>query len=83
MTLSLIIPAYNEGGRIGGTITHVCDYLDRQAYDWEVIVVVDGGPQDTATEARAAAAARASVAVSCGPPSTTTITSQSYAWRSR
>ena len=63
MTLSLIIPAYNEGGRIGGTITHVCDYLDRQAYDWEVIVVVDGGPQDTATEARAAAAGRANVRV--------------------
>lgn len=63
MTLSLVIPAYNEAGRIGGTIATVCAYLDRQAYDWEVIVVVDGGPKDTATEARAAAGSRANVRV--------------------
>lgn len=63
MRLSLIIPAFNEAGRIGNTVTHVCRYLDRQPYDWELIVVVDGGPQDTAAEARAAAASRANVRV--------------------
>jgi dolichyl-phosphate beta-glucosyltransferase len=61
--LSLVIPAYNEAGRIGGTVTHVCDYLDRQPYDWEVIVVIDGGPEIAAAEARAAAGTRSNVRV--------------------
>lgn len=61
--LSLVIPAYNEGGRIGATITHVCAYLDAQSYDWELIVVIDGGPRDAAVEATAAAGARPNVHV--------------------
>jgi len=61
--LSLIIPAYNEAGRIGGTVTQVCAYLDRQAYDWEVIVVIDGGAASAAGEARAAAGSRTNVRV--------------------
>jgi dolichyl-phosphate beta-glucosyltransferase len=61
--LSLVIPAYNEAGRIGGTVTHVCAYLDRQPYDWEVIVVIDGGPTAAADEARAAAGTRTNVRV--------------------
>ncbi len=63
MTLSLVIPAYNEAGRIGGTVSHVCGYLDRQPYDWEVIVVIDGGPKEAAEQARAAAGARSNVRV--------------------
>lgn len=63
MQLSLVIPAYNEAGRIGATVTHVCDYLDRQSYDWEVIVVIDGGPKAAADEARAAAGDRRNVRV--------------------
>lgn len=63
MRLSLVIPAYNEAGRIGTTVTHVCEYLDQQPYDWEVIIVVDGGPKDTAVEARGAAGSRANVRV--------------------
>lgn len=63
MHLSLIIPAYNEGGRVGGTIAHVCDYLDAQPYSWELIVVIDGGPKRDADEARAAAAGRANVRI--------------------
>jgi dolichyl-phosphate beta-glucosyltransferase len=61
--LTLIIPAYNETGRIGGTVTHVCHYLDQQRYDWQVIVVIDGGPKVAAEEARAAAGSRANVRV--------------------
>jgi dolichyl-phosphate beta-glucosyltransferase len=61
--LSLIIPAYNEAGRLGGTVTHVCTYLDRQNYDWEVIVVIDGGPKAAADEARAAAGTRGNVRI--------------------
>ena len=63
MKLSLVIPAYNEAGRIGGTITHVCAYLDKQHYDWELIIVIDGGPKAAADEARAAAGSRANVRV--------------------
>lgn len=63
MLLSLVIPAYNEAGRIGGTIAQVCEYLERQPYQWELIVVVDGGPPATANEARAAAGIRANVRV--------------------
>jgi dolichyl-phosphate beta-glucosyltransferase len=63
VTLSLVIPAFNEAGRIGGTITQVCAYLDRQQYDWELIAVIDGGPQAAAGEARAAAGSRSNVRV--------------------
>ena len=63
MTVSLVIPAFNEAGRIGATVSHVCAYLDRQAYDWEVIVVIDGGPKAAAGEARAAAGSRSNVRV--------------------
>jgi dolichyl-phosphate beta-glucosyltransferase len=63
MRLSLVVPAYNEAGRIGGTVTQVCAYLDRQPYDWEVIVVIDGGPDAAADQARAAAGARTNVRV--------------------
>ncbi|MEP6783251.1 MAG: glycosyltransferase [Acidobacteriota bacterium] len=63
MRLSLVIPAYNEAGRIGGTVTQVCQYLDQQPYDWEVIVVIDGGSKGAADEARAAAGTRANVSV--------------------
>jgi len=61
--LSLVIPAYNEAGRIGGTVTRVCEYLERQSYEWELIVVIDGGPKTAADEARAAAGSRANVRV--------------------
>lgn len=63
MLLSLVIPAYNEAGRIGGTVAHVCQYLDAQAFTWELIVVIDGGPPAAAQEARAAAQGRNNVRV--------------------
>ena len=61
--ISLIIPAYNEGGRIRATVTRVCEYFDRQSYSWEVIVVIDGGRRDAGPEAVAASAGRANVRV--------------------
>ena len=61
--LSLVIPAYNEAGSIGRSVTQVCAYLDRQPYDWEVIIVIDGGPKAAADEARGAAGQRANVRV--------------------
>ena len=61
--VSLVIPAYNEAGRIGSTLAQVCAYLDTQAYAWEVIVVTDGGSRDAGDEARQAAAGRDNVRV--------------------
>lgn len=63
MRLSLIIPAYNEAGRIGPTVRTVVAYLSRQAYDWEVIVVIDGDSGGAAAEARAAGAGQPAVRV--------------------
>ena len=63
MRVSVVIPAFNEAGRIGGTVASVCSYLDRQPYDWELIVVIDGGPKVEAEEARAAAGSRSNVRV--------------------
>ena len=40
--LSIVIPAFNEAFRIGYTLIYVRDYLSRQHYDFEVLVV-DGG----------------------------------------
>lgn len=63
MRLSLVIPAYNEAGRIGATVQQVCAYLDAQPYDWEVVVVIDGDSGGAAAEARTAAGERANVQV--------------------
>ena len=45
---SLIIPAYNEAGRIGSTLEHVQSYLGKQSYSSEIIVVDDGSTDNTA-----------------------------------
>ncbi len=63
MRFSLVIPAYNETGRIGGTIDHVARYLDTQPFRWELLVVIDGGDPAAAVEARAAAAGRENIRV--------------------
>jgi dolichyl-phosphate beta-glucosyltransferase len=61
--LTLVIPAFNEAGRIGGTVTAVTEYLDRRPYSWELIVVIDGGAAEAGTEARQAAGTRSNVRV--------------------
>lgn len=45
--LSIIIPAYNEAGRITGTIEETMAWLDRQPFSSEVIVVNDGSRDAT------------------------------------
>ena len=56
--LSVVVPAYREADRIGGTIRAIrgaLEGLDR-AGDLEVVVVDDGSDDDTATQAEAAGA---------------------------
>lgn len=45
--LSVIIPAYNEENRVKGTLEAIYNYLFRQNYSWEVIVVSDGSTDRT------------------------------------
>ncbi|HVY67754.1 MAG TPA: dolichyl-phosphate beta-glucosyltransferase [Patescibacteria group bacterium] len=46
--LSVIIPAYKEEHRIGATLLAIHNYLSRQPYQSEILVVVDGSPDKTA-----------------------------------
>jgi dolichyl-phosphate beta-glucosyltransferase len=46
--LSVVIPAYNEEARLGRTLTAVGNFLNRQSYPWEVVVVDDGSTDQTA-----------------------------------
>ncbi|OGB74404.1 hypothetical protein A2V68_01680 [candidate division Kazan bacterium RBG_13_50_9] len=45
--LSVVIPAYNEERRIGKTLAAVRGFLDKQNYDYEVLVVDDGSRDTT------------------------------------
>lgn len=47
MFLSIVIPAYNEEKRIGKTLFSVSDYLKKQNYLYEIIVVNDGSKDRT------------------------------------
>jgi glycosyltransferase involved in cell wall biosynthesis len=52
---SIIIPAYNEGARLGATLDRVLNYIGAQGWDAEVIVVNDGSRDQTAELVRASA----------------------------
>jgi len=45
---SIVIPAYNEGARLGATLEKVLGYLREQRWNAEVIVVNDGSRDNTA-----------------------------------
>lgn len=47
--LSVVIPAYNEAGRIAKTLESVIDYLQKQTYDWELLIVDDGSRDQTSS----------------------------------
>jgi dolichyl-phosphate beta-glucosyltransferase len=46
--ISIVIPAYNESARLARTLDRVLDFVRRQAWDAEVIVVDDGSIDRTA-----------------------------------
>lgn len=49
--LSIVIPAYKEGRSIYRTIETITKCQDALPYNYEIIVVVDGSPDNTAKEA--------------------------------
>jgi glycosyltransferase involved in cell wall biosynthesis len=49
--LSIVIPAYNEEKNIFRTIDKIVMAHDRLKYSYEVIIVVDGSPDETAKKA--------------------------------
>jgi glycosyltransferase involved in cell wall biosynthesis len=51
-SLSIVIPAYNEAGRLGNTLQTVVEYLRENWPDSELIVVDDGSSDNTAALAR-------------------------------
>ena len=50
--VSIVIPAFNEAGRIIATLERVVGYVAGQSYRWEVLVVDDGSTDDTASLVR-------------------------------
>jgi len=52
--LSVVIPAYNEEKRLPKTLKAVVEYLKKQDYSWEVVVVDDGSKDKTADLVREA-----------------------------
>lgn len=50
--ISVIIPAYKEGERIGRTLLEIKEYFARTGNSYEIVVVVDGSPDNTAEVAR-------------------------------
>jgi dolichyl-phosphate beta-glucosyltransferase len=51
-SLSIIVPAYNEGARLGKSLRAIVDYLNEHAPEAELIVVDDGSTDNTASAAR-------------------------------
>jgi glycosyltransferase involved in cell wall biosynthesis len=56
ITYSIVIPAYNEGQRLGATLERVLGYVREQGWNAEVIVVNDGSRDNTAELVREFAA---------------------------
>lgn len=50
--LSVVIPSYKEGKRLGANLKEIENYLKKKSFDYEVIVIVDGSPDNTAEVAR-------------------------------
>ncbi len=59
---TLVIPAYNEGHRIGETLATCLEYLSRESSESELIVVNDGSTDNTSEVVRVALASAAGTA---------------------
>ena len=47
VSLSIVIPAYNEENRIGSALEAILSYLAEKPFEYEVIVVDDGSRDRT------------------------------------
>lgn len=56
LSLSIVVPAYNEGARLGKSLRAMIAYLSEYAPHSELIVVDDGSTDETASTARSALA---------------------------
>lgn len=52
LSLSIVVPAYNEGARLAGSLRKIVSYLQDYPADTELIVVDDGSTDNTADTAR-------------------------------
>ena len=48
MKLSVVIPAHNEEGSIGATVSAVVERLERESIDYEILVIDDASSDSTA-----------------------------------
>ena len=67
VTLSVVVPAYNEEIRLGATLVELCRFLRGQPWDWEVRVVDDGSADRTLAVAAEHAAAEPRLVVQGEP----------------
>src|SRR6185436_16123037 len=53
LSLSIVVPAYNEGARLGKSLRAIVSYLNKYPSQSELLVVDDGSTDETAKTARA------------------------------
>ena len=59
--LSIVVPAYNEGTRISGSLDVLVRHLSEQSYTWDIVVVDDGSSDGTADVVRERASQSAGI----------------------
>lgn len=67
LSLSIVIPAFNEARRIGATLEQLTAFLSHQTWDWEIRVVDDGSVDETATIVETAARANTRIVLQREP----------------
>lgn len=67
LTLSIVIPAYNEETRLATTLTAISSFLEQQPWLWEIRVVDDGSADGTVAIARSFASNDSRIVVQAEP----------------
>lgn len=67
ITLSIVIPAFNESRRIESSLDQLTSFLSGQSWDWEIRVVDDGSADDTTTKVESYVRAHARVVLQREP----------------